>query len=163
MLTQRSAAELVDYERRLVIPSTNVDVTFHALVDGAYVLQEDSPIYLRLLQPGASQLYRMDITNNGDVVSRTKAMFVNITGDIEDLGPYITFGGSTPFAFAHRMDDKIEYNENTERYFIDLIDEIRVSAGQTRSIYIYIQMSEEATNDVMDKNIQIENIMFLDV
>ena len=163
MITQRSAAELLDYERRLIINSTNVNVEFYALVDGVYTLQEQTPIYLRLLEPGAAQLYRMDITNLESVDARVKAMFVNITGDINELGPYLVFGGSTPYSFSDSLDNLIQYNVNTSRYFIDLIDEIRIPGNEMLSVYVYIQMSELAENDVADMNIEIENIMFIDV
>ena len=162
MFTQRSAAEILDYERRLIISGSDIDVDFYALEGTDYVLQEESPIQLGLLQPGGSQLFRMDITNNDPLDTSVKSVFINILGDVEELGPYIIFGGSTPYSFSNELEEIVDYNENTERHFIDFIDEIRIEASSMLSVYFYVQMSDEAENDVADKGISIENIIFID-
>lgn len=161
MLTQSSRGELVDYNRNLVITSSEVTVEAYAYKNGQYEVQTISPMYIGLMAPGVNQKYRFDITNTKSVVAVTKVIFSGITGDIDILKPYIIMGSTSPDSFSFLLTDKIQYNAPANRYYVNFINEFRVPANQTISLYCYLSLSETATNDIANKNITIDKIIFI--
>lgn len=161
MLTQRSTAQLVDYNRNLIITDSDISVVAYAFINNQYVLQETSPMFLELLEPGAAQKYRFDITNNKDVLATTKAIMSRITGDVEDLKDYIYIGGTSPSVFYFPMSQNLMYNSVNDIYYVDIINRIEIPGNSTVSVYIYVEMSEEAENDLQEKELYINRFMFI--
>jgi len=161
MLTQRSTAQLIDYNRDLIITDSDVSVRAYAFIGNQYVEQFTSPIFLQLLEPGATQRYRFDITNNKPVLATVKAIMSNITGDVIALQDHIFVGGTNPSVFYYPMSEKLLYNSVESRYYIDMINRIEVPGSSTVSVYVYIEMSEDADNTVQDKYLQIDKFMFV--
>lgn len=161
MLTQRSTAQLVDYNRDLIITDSDITVQAYAFIGNQYVLQTSSPMFLELLEPGATQKYRFDITNNKSVLATTKAVMSTITGDIEDLKDYIFIGGTSPKVFYYPMSQKLMYNNINDIYYVDMIDRIEIPGNSMISVYIYVEMSEEATNELQEKSLNINKFMFI--
>ena len=161
MLTQSSQGELVDYNRNLVITSSEITVEAYAYKNGQYEVQTTSPMYIGLMAPGVNQKYRFDITNTKSVVAVTKVIFSGITGDINILKPYIIMGSTSPESFSFLLTDKIQYNATANRYYVDFINEFRVPANQTISLYCYLSLPETATNDIANKSITIDKIIFI--
>jgi hypothetical protein len=161
MLTQRSTAQLVDYNRNLIITDSDITVTAYAFINNQYVLQETSPMFLELLEPGAAQKYRFDITNNQSVLATTKAVMSRITGDVLDLQDFIYIGGTSPSVFYFPMSEGLMYNSVNDIYYMDIIDRIEIPGNSTVSVYIYVEMSEDAENDLQDKELYINRFMFI--
>lgn len=161
MLTQKSESEILDYNRDFVITASDIDVDVYALIGSTYTLQTGSPIDLGLLEPGLEYKYRLDITNTNDVKAVVRALYTNITGDISALESYIILGSTSPLSFAKMLDDEIAYNAVDDVYYAVLMDRVEIPANSTLSLYVYIGMSEDATNIVAGKELVIGNILFM--
>jgi hypothetical protein len=161
MLTSPSRAELVDYNKNLVIVSSDVEVAVYAYRNAEYVEETTSPMLVELLAPGIDQKFRFDVTNNNDVQAITKIVFSNITGDIDTVKDYVVFGSTSPIIKLMVMGEGLMYNEIEERHYVNFFEEFRVPANQTVSLYWYITIAEEATNEIGDTSFGIERIMFI--
>jgi hypothetical protein len=160
MLTQKSEGQLVDYNRDFLITDSDIDVEVYAYINNQYVEQTTSPIFLELLEPGAIQRYRFDITNNQDELATVKVVMANITGDVTVLRNFLYIGGTTPLVFYYSINDRLLYDEVSEKYFLDMIDRVEIPGSETVSVYVYIKMSEETTNEAQDKEITISKFVF---
>jgi hypothetical protein len=160
MLTQKSEGQLVDYNRDFLITDSDIDVEVYAYINNQYVEQTTSPIFLELLEPGAIQRYRFDITNNQDELATVKVVMANITGDVAVLRNFLYIGGTTPLVFYYSINDRLLYDEVSEKYFLDMIDRVEIPGSETVSVYVYIKMSEETTNEAQDKEITISKFVF---
>lgn len=161
MLTEPSEGELVDYDKKLVIVSTDISVVTYALIDNEYIEQTISPMYLGLLAPGEYQRYRFDITNTNNYFAETKIVFSNITGDIVDLSEAVIFGVMGEEISEIKLGEKTLYNEVTEQYYFNFIDRLRIPANDTLSLLWYIKIDEDAENEIADKQLEIDKIMFI--
>lgn len=161
MLTQRSSAQLVDYNRNLIITDSDITVVSYAFINNQYVLQETSPIFLELLEPGAAQKYRFDITNNQSIMATTKMLMSNITGDVQALKDFIYVGGTSPSVFYIPMSEVLTYNSVNDIYYVDMIDRIEIPGNSTVSVYVYVEMSEEAGNELQETALYINRFMFI--
>jgi hypothetical protein len=160
MLTQRSEAQLIDYNRDFIITDSDIDVEVYAYINNQYVEQTSSPIFLELLEPGATQRYRFDITNTKSVLATVKVVMANISGDVLSLEDFIYAGGTSPSVFYYPLSERLEYDAVNDKYFMDMINRVEIPGNSTVSVYVYIKMSEDAANDVQDKEITISKFVF---
>lgn len=165
MITDASRAEMTEYAAKLIVTDSNVDVKFYTLVDGTYVIQEqdeNAPLLkLDNIEPGSNIKYRFDVENKTDILGATKIVFSGITGDIDALKDYIYVGATNPTIFNYKLSDIIKYDEENKVYYFNFIEYFKVPAKSTESIYFNISLSEKATNEIQDKEISIDKIMFL--
>lgn len=161
MLTQKSEAEILNYDRDIVITDSDIEVDVYALVGNSYVEQTTSPISLGLLEPGITYKYRFDITNNNAVKAVIKILYNDLTGDVTDLDDFIVLGSTSPESFAHLMSDYVSYNADEDRYYATFLSRVEIPANSTLSIYAYIGMTEDATSLISGKELSIANIMFM--
>lgn len=165
MITDPSEGEVIMYENRFVIPDSNVNVDLYVLKNNVYVLQSQNMseqlVETNLMQPGAIQRYRFDITNIQDVVQAIKIVFTGITGDIEVLDDYITINCTNPYVFSKKLSEVLEYDEVNQYYYFDFIDSQNIPSHETISIYWNIAVSQQAGNEIENLNIAIDKIMFI--
>lgn len=165
MLTDPSSGELIKYTGKLIVPENDVDVKLYVLKNNQYIEQsqdENEPlIETKLLQPGADQKYRFDITNKKQVVSLSKIVFTGITGDVDLLKDVVIINVNNPTILQFKIGDKLKYDEEHKYYYFDFIDELRIQANETISIYWNIEIDKKAGNEIQDTNLKIDKIMFI--
>lgn len=162
MLTEPSRGEILDYKRKLVITSNDLDIKSFVYDEETQEYYEDnsSPMKVGLTEPGKIQKYKFEITNNKDVVARTNIVFSNITGDIEDLENVVFFGATNPSIFETAMASMLEDNTNKSQY-IKFMEDLKIPANSTISVYWYVYIDQYASNEIVDKDVEIEKIMFV--
>lgn len=162
MITEPSRGEILNYKRKLVITSNDLDIKSFVYDEETQEYYEDnsSPMNVGLTEPGKIQKYKFEITNNKDIVARTNIIFSNITGDIEDLGNVIFFGATNPSIFETAMASMLEENTNKSQY-IKFMEDLKIPANSTISVYWYVYIDQYASNEIVDKDVEIEKIMFV--
>lgn len=162
MITEPSRGEILNYQRKLVISSNDLEIVSYVYDEETMEYHEDnaSPMNVGLTEPGKIQKYKFDITNNKDIVARTNILFSNITGDVEDLQNVIFFGATNPSIFEIPMASMLEENTNNTR-FIKFMEDLKIPAHSTVSVYWYIYIDQYASNEIVDKQVDIEKIMFV--
>lgn len=164
MLTESPKGELVDYNRKLIISDSDVDVKLFVLKDGEYIEQsqfKDEPLIpIKMMEPGAMQKYRFEITNNQTVPANVKLTFTKITGDIDLLKNVVTLAESSPDKFEFRMSNRLKFNETGNYYYLDFIDNLKIPAQETLILNWNISINENATNEIQETSLAIDTIMF---
>lgn len=165
MITDPSLGEIIGYEGHYVVPDSNVNVDLYVLKNNVYVLQSQNPIdpliEIGLMQPGAIQRYRFDITSVQPVVQSVKIVFTEITGDINVLAEHITINCTNPYIFSMKLADVLEYDETNDYYYFDFLESLNVPTGQMVSIYWNIAISQQAGNEIENTSFGINKIMFI--
>jgi len=161
MITDPSIAEIIDYDRDLVITTANISVDFYVLIDNVYELQTDPIIDFGHLEPGTPQRYRFDVANNTDGIASVKILFSNITGDIAELDDLMIFGGTNPYLYSFILGDRIIYNDQTYENYLEFYNNLIIPAHTTSSLFWYGLIDKNATNDVINNSISIEEIIFM--
>ncbi len=161
MLTDPSIGENMEYNKQLVITSSTVSVKVYEYDNGVYTRLTDSPFTVHGIAPGVVKQFRFDITNNNDIESSSNIVFANVTGDIEMLSDKLYFGGTSPKSFQNSLGSNLNFNLNENNYYYKFINSFSVPGGETTSLYWYITMDKTATNEVADKTINIESIIFI--
>ena len=148
MITEPSKGEIVDYNKRLVVPSNDLEIIPYTYNEG-------------LTETGKFQKYKFTITNNKDIEARTNIVFSNITGDIEKLKEVVFLGSTNQnFLFEKSLSTLLEYNETSETYYIKFIENLKIPAKETVAFYWYTYIDQYASNEIRDTEISIEKIMF---
>lgn len=161
MLTDPSIGENMEYNKQLIITSSTVSVRIYEYNNGLYNELTDSPFTVQGIAPGIVKQYRFDITNNNDIESSSNIVFANVTGDINILRDKLYFGGTSPKNFQNSLGSSLNFNQIENNYYYKFINGFSVPGGETISLYWYITMDKTATNEVADKTLSIENIMFI--
>lgn len=165
MVTEPSYGEVVDYDKRLVVPDSDVDVEFYIFKDSNYVKQlphDTEPLITTDdLEPGKNQKYRFDLTNKKDVPAVVKIVFTEITGDVDLLAPVTIFTNTSPSLFNFRMINSIVYNEEEGYYYIPFMDSVTIPANSTLSIYWSIGIDSSATNEIEGSSFNINKVTFI--
>lgn len=161
MITDPSSGELIDYDRSLIITTANISVDFYVLVDNVYELQTDPIIDFGYVEPGSPQRYRFDISNNTDGVAAIKILYSDITGDITELSDLLIFGGTNPYLYQFTLGERIIYNDQTYQNYLTFYDNLIIPANSTMSLFWYGLIDKNAENDVMNKSIHIDEIIFM--
>lgn len=159
MLTMPSVAEIVRYERDFIITSSDIEVKSFVYEGGAYVEQMQSPMLAGYFEPGRIVRYKFEVTNNNNLMAKTRIVFSNITGDVEALKDHVKLGLLSPSTFEIVMSDKLVYNG--ERKYLVFMDEVSIPANTTLSLFWYATIDEEASNEIQDLSLQIENVVFV--
>ena len=159
MLTIPSVGHLVEYQRDLIVTSSDIDVDSYVLIDGDYVLQTESPMLTGLFEPGRVRNYRFDITNNEDVRSSVRVVLSNITGDVEDLKDYFIFGTTSPQTIEIVMGDKLVYTGDGK--YMVFVESLSIPGNETVSLYWYAVIDNLAPNEIMEMSLEIEQAVFI--
>lgn len=161
MVTDPSQAEIVDYTKTLIIPTAEVSVDFYVMIDDMYVLQTDPIIDFGLMEPGLIQRYRFDITNNTNGTAAIKIIFSNITGDTALLSNYIIFGGTNPLQYHFTLGERLLTNNQIGQNYLNFYENLNIPESSTASLFWYAQVDKNSTNEIMNKNIHIAEIIFM--
>lgn len=163
MITEPSKGEIVDYRRKLVIPSNDLEIIPYTYNDETmeYEVSNTSPMEVGLTEPGRVQKYKFAITNNKDVEASTNMVFSNITGDIEKLKNVVYLGSTNQnFLFEKDLESLLQYNETSNTYYIKFVEDLKIKPHETVAFYWYTYVDQYASNEIRDTEISIEKIMF---
>lgn len=164
MITSPSHGEVVEYKKRLVVPSSDLIIIPHRYDEelDEYVIDNGSPMNIGLTEPGKTQKYRFDIINNTDVSSRVNVVLSNITGNINELKNVVFLGSNNPgYLFENDLESLLTYNESSSSYSINFVDDLRIEANSTLSFYWYTYIYQYASNEISNMELNIEKIMFV--
>lgn len=163
MVTVPSRGEIVDYNRRLIVPTTDLIIVPYIYDEEkeTYIVSNSSPMQVGLTEPGKVQKYKFDITNSQDIDASVNIVFSNITGDIELLKEKVFIGSTNlNFLFEKSLDSLLTYNEENKSYYIKLIENLKIPAKNTISFYWYTYIDQYASNEISNTRIDIEKILF---
>lgn len=163
MITEPSRGEVLNYGRRLVVPSNDLEIIPYTYDDEnqEYVVSNTSPMQVGLTEPGKVQKYKFAITNNKDVDARTNIVFSNITGDIEKLGEVVSFGSTNQnYLFEKNLSTLIKYNDDSKTYYIKFIEDLKIPAKSTIAFYWYVYINQYASNEVSETQLLVDKILF---
>lgn len=163
MVTVPSRGEIVDYNRRLVVPTTDLVIVPYVYDDEEekYIISNTSPMQVGLTEPGKVQKYKFDITNSQDIDAKVNIIFSNITGDIEDLKEKVYIGSTnSTFLFEKSLSSLLTFNEENKSYYIRLIENLKIPARNTMSFYWYTYVDQYASNEISNMRIDIEKVLF---
>ena len=167
MVTEPSYGEVVSYERDLIIASSGVEVSVYIYEEkiNDYVLYENEDIVVNNMAPNESIRFKFVMKNTKSVATLTDIIFANIYGDIDALSSYMTFECSNPDMFVRNFtNDLLEtstFDGLEVTNYMKFYDDFKVESGSEVSIYWNIKLDKTASNDIVDKSITIDNIIFL--
>lgn len=165
MQTEPSLGENIEYNRDFYVTDSDIQVKLYALIDNKYVLQEqysdDELLNLDLMYPGKTQRYRFELTNINPTPARVKIVFTEITGNINLLKNYLKIGITNPIIDNFKLSDRLEHNEEDDRYFFDFADSVTIPADSTLNYYWNLEIDIDAPNSLQNTNLKINKIMFI--
>jgi hypothetical protein len=165
MQTEPSVGELVEYDKNFYITDSDIEVKLFTLVDSVYVEQNqyvnEPVISIDNAYPGKIQRYRFELTNNKQTPARVKIVFTNIGGEIHLTKDYYIINGTNPDTFTFRVSQRLEYNEENDRYFFNLIKSVQIPAESTINYYWNIQIDIDAPNALQGTSFSVGKIMFI--
>ncbi len=165
MVTEPSYGEVIDYERDLIIASSGVDVDVYIYDGKDYVLYEEENIVIENMAPNDTVRFKFVMKNTKNVATLTDIVFANIYGDIEELAPYLTFECSSPQVFIKDFNNNLAttstYDGLEVTNYMKFYENFMVESNSESIIYWTIKLDKTADNSIVDKQVIIENIMFL--
>ena len=165
MQTEPSLGENIEYNRDFYVTDSDIQVKLYALIDNKYVLQgqysDDELLNLDLMYPGKTQRYRFELTNINPTPARVKIVFTEITGNINLLKNYLKIGITNPIIDNFKLSDRLEHNEEDDRYFFDFADSVTIPAESTLNYYWNLEIDIDAPNTSQNTNLKINKIMFI--
>ena len=164
MITSPSRGKIIDYNKTLVIPSSDLIIVPYRFDEkvGDYVMDNGSPMNIGLTEPGKTQKYRFDITNTTDVTSIVNVVLSNITGNIDELKNVVYLGSNNPnYLFEKSVGDLITYDETSSIYSMNFISNLKIKAKSTLSFYWYTYIDQYASNEISNMQLNIDKIMFV--
>lgn len=165
MQTEPSLGENIEYNRDFYVTDSDIQVKLYALIDNKYVLQgqysDDELLNLDLMYPGKTQRYRFELTNINSTPARVKIVFTEITGNINLLKNYLKIGITNPIIDNFKLSDRLEHNEEDDRYFFDFADSVTIPAESTLNYYWNLEIDIDAPNSLQNTNLKINKIMFI--
>ena len=165
MQTEPSLGENIEYNRDFYVTDSDIQVKLYALIDNKYVLQgqysDDELLNLDLMYPGKTQRYRFELTNINPTPARVKIVFTEITGNINLLKNYLKIGITNPIIDNFKLSDRLEHNEEDDRYFFDFADSVTIPAESTLNYYWNLEIDIDAPNSLQNTNLKINKIMFI--
>ena len=160
-----STGENVEYNRNFYITDSDIGVKLYALIDNTYIEQGQQPtdplITINEMYPGKIQRYRFELTNIKDVASRVKVVFTELDGNINLLKSYLKINITSPYLTTYTLNDKLELNEESNRYFFDFADSITIPAKSTLNFYWNLEIDIKAPNALQATNFEVKKIMFI--
>lgn len=165
MQTMPSTGENVEYNRNFYITDSDIGVKLFALIDNTYVeqgqLSTDPLITINEMYPGKIQRYRFELTNNKDVPSRVKIVFTELNGNINLLKSYLKINITSPYLTSFTLNQKLEQNEDNNRYFFDFADSVTIPANSTLNFYFNFEIDIKAPNALQATSFEVKKIMFI--
>lgn len=165
MQTEPSLGENIEYNRDFYVTDSDIQVKLYALIDNKYVLQgqysDDELLNLDLMYPGKTQRYRFELTNINPTPARVKIVFTEITRNINLLKNYLKIGITNPIIDNFKLSDRLEHNEEDDRYFFDFADSVTIPAESTLNYYWNLEIDIDAPNSLQNTNLKINKIMFI--
>lgn len=165
MVTEPSYGEVVNYDRELIIASSGVDVSVYIYKDGDYVLYEEENIIVSNMAPNDTIRFKFVMKNTKSVATITDIVFANISGDIEELSPYLTIECSSPMSYIKTLQDDLLTTSTIDGLevtnYMKFYNDFKVLANSEEVIYWTIKLDKTADNSIVDKTLTIENIIFL--
>lgn len=165
MQTEPSMGENIEYNRDFYITDSDIDVKLYALVNNTYVLQgqqsDDALINLEEMYPGKIQRYRFELINKNDVAAKVKIIFTEITGNINLMKNYLKISATNPEMFSFMLNDRLEHNEEDDRYFFDFSKSVTIPANSTLNYYWNLEIDIDAPNALQGTSLKINKIMFI--
>lgn len=165
MQTMPSTGENVEYNRNFYITDSDIGVKLFALIDNSYVeqgqLSTDPLITINEMYPGKIQRYRFELTNNKDVPSRVKIVFTELDGNINLLKSYLKINITSPYLTSFTLNQKLEQNEDNNRYFFDFADSVTIPANSTLNFYFNFEIDIKAPNALQATSFEVKKIMFI--
>ncbi len=165
MQTMPSSGENVEYNRNFYITDSDIGVKLYALIDNAYVeqgqLSTDPLITIEDMYPGKIQRYRFELTNTKDVSSRVKIVFTELDGNINLLKSYLKINITSPYLTSFTLNQKLQLNEDSNRYFFDFADSVTIPANSTLNFYFNFEIDIKAPNALQATSFEVKKIMFI--
>lgn len=165
MQTMPSTGENVEYNRNFYITDSDIGVKLFALIDNTYVeqgqLSTDPLITINEMYPGKIQRYRFELTNNKDVPSRVKIVFTELDGNINLLKSYLKINITSPYLTSFTLNQKLEQNEDNNRYFFDFADSVTIPVNSTLNFYFNFEIDIKAPNALQATSFEVKKIMFI--
>ena len=165
MQTEPSLGENIEYNRDLYITDSDIDVKLYALINNQYVLQgqqsDDALLTLDEMYPGKIQRYRFELTNRNQVAAKVKIVFTEITGNINLMKNYLKISATNPEMFSFMLNDRLEHNEEDDRYFFDFSKSVTIPANSTLDYYWNLEIDIDAPNALQATSLRINKIMFI--
>lgn len=167
MVTEPSYGEIIDYERNLIIASSGVDVSIFMYDDKVndYVLYKNEDIEITNVAPNDKIRFKIVMKNNKSIATVTNIVFANIYGNIDELKPYIEINSSSPLVFSKNLENDLIETSTLEGIevsnYMKFYNNFMVEAESENTIYFNISLSKLASNDIIDKTLVIDNIIFL--
>lgn len=165
MQTEPSLGENIEYNRNFYVTDSDIQVKLYVLIDNKYVLQgqysDDELLNLDLMYPGKTQRYRFELTNINPTPARVKIVFTEITGNINLLKNYLKIGITNPIIDNFKLSDRLEHNEEDDRYFFDFANSVTIPAESTLNYYWNLEIDIDAPNSLQNTNLKINKIMFI--
>ena len=165
MQAEPSMGENIEYNRDFYITDSDIDVKLYALVNNTYVLQgqqsDDALINLEEMYPGKIQRYRFELINKNDVAAKVKIVFTEITGNINLMKNYLKISATNPEMFSFMLNDRLEHNEEDDRYFFDFSKSVTIPANSTLNYYWNLEIDIDPPNALQGSSLKINKIMFI--
>ena len=165
MQTMPSSGENVEYNRNFYITDSDIGVKLYALIDNTYVEQGQQPtdplITINEMYPGKIQRYRFELINKNDVAAKVKIIFTEITGNINLMKNYLKISATNPEMFSFMLNDRLEHNEEDDRYFFDFSKSVTIPANSTLNYYWNLEIDIDAPNALQGSSLKINKIMFI--
>ena len=165
MQTEPSLGENIEYNRDFYITDSDIDVKLYALINNQYVLQgqqsDDALLTLDEMYPGKIQRYRFELTNRNQVAAKVKIVFTEITGNINLMKNYLKISATNPEMFSFMLNDRLEHNEEDDRYFFHFSKSVTIPANSTLDYYWNLEIDIDAPNALQATSLRINKIMFI--
>ena len=165
MQTMPSSGENIEYNRNFYITDSDIGVKLYALIDNSYVeqgqLSTDPLITIENMYPGKIQRYRFELTNRNQVAAKVKIVFTEITGNINLMKNYLKISATNPEMFSFMLNDRLEHNEEDDRYFFDFSKSVTIPANSTLDYYWNLEIDIDAPNALQATSLRINKIMFI--
>lgn len=165
MQTMPSSGENVEYNRNFYITDSDIGVKLYALIDNTYVeqgqLSTDPLITIEDMYPGKIQRNRFELTNTKDVASRVKIVFTELDGNINLLKSYLKINITSPYLTSFTLNQKLQLNEDSNRYFFDFADSVTIPANSTLNFYFNLEIDIKAPNALQATSFEVKKIMFI--
>lgn len=165
MVTEPSYGEIINYNRNLIISSSGIEVEIYIYKDNDYILYENKNIIIDKIAPNDSVRFKFVIKNTKETAAITDIIFANIYGDIEELKPYLSINCANPKNFSITLKDNLAststYDGLNITNYIKFYDDFKVEANSTSTIYWTIDLDKAANNTVAEKELTIDNIIFI--
>lgn len=165
MQTEPSLGENIEYNRDFYITDSDIDVKLYALINNQYVLQgqqsDDALLTLEEMYPGKIQRYRFELTNKNQVAAKVKIVFTEITGNINLMKNYLKISATNPEMFSFMLNDRLEHNDEDNRYYFDFSKSVTIPANSTLNYYWNLEIDIDSPNALQATSLRINKIMFI--